>query len=100
MKFNVNEEVRIKLTDLGRAKLRANHDKIFNTPELRRDYPYLAPKEDAAGWSNFQLWNVMVEFGDAIGNGAPLLFDTNIDIPLPKRRSADRREARKWCKGA
>jgi hypothetical protein len=83
MLFNVNDTVRVKLTDYGRAMHRANHDG-HNAGRARRGLPpiaYLRPKEDADGWSKWQLWELMREFGPHVGLGRDVPFATTIEIP-------------------
>ncbi len=82
MKFNVNDKVRVKLTDHGRKVLREAHAVFW------ADYPNAAPreytpqKEDAEGWSEWQLHALMDAFGSRM-LGGPLLFETTIELVLP-----------------
>lgn len=57
--FNLNETVRVRLNDSGRA-IYANH----HAPYLIRDVP-----ED--GWVEMQMWDVMSTFGPHLHFGAP-----------------------------
>jgi hypothetical protein len=79
--FNVNETVRVKLTERGLQTLRERHD------EIARQYPafgsFKPPKTDADGWSEFQLWSLMRSLGPHILMGGPTLFETTIQIGLP-----------------
>lgn len=78
LKFNVNSVVRVKLADLGLDLLRKEHE------ELRAAAPSLgewSPPVDADGYSRFQLWDLMARFGEHMGNGSPLMFETDIMIP-------------------
>lgn len=77
MKFNINFYVRVKLTDEGRRIHRENWDKLFS---LKPGFEYRPPKEDEDGWSKFQLWELMREFGESVGCGMECPFDTEIDI--------------------
>lgn len=82
MKFNINDEVRVRLTDVGRAIHRKNHDDLFKAWGARGVMPeYRPPKEDPGGWSTWQLWDLMHEFGRHCYNGAKIPFETEIDIP-------------------
>lgn len=78
MKFNVNDHVRVRLTDEGRAILRRQHDDLVKGRPW--SYDYVPPKEDADGWSDWQLWVLMQQLGHTCGNGAPLTFETTIEI--------------------
>lgn len=75
IRFNVNDHVRVQLTDLGRQIHRD-----YWTPFCLSGYPYKAPEEDAQGWSKFQLWDLMKTFGKHLGNGQPGPFATEIEI--------------------
>jgi hypothetical protein len=79
MRFNINDKVRVKLTDHGRAVMAANHAELLESlPKLPA---FALPKEDADGWSEWQLWHLMSEFGQHMINGAPLCFEATIEIP-------------------
>lgn len=86
MRFNINEIVRVKLTDHGRAVHAADHamfwaslasSKGIKTPE------YQPPKEDADGWSKWQLWDLMGTFGAHTGLCRVPCFETTIEIVVP-----------------
>jgi hypothetical protein len=77
-RFNINDEVLVKLTDLGRARLQLNHEELFAVGV--RKHPYAPPKE-TDGWSRWQLWTLMREFGPHVRNGGLLMFETEIEIP-------------------
>ncbi len=85
MKFNINETVRVRLTDYGRAVLRDDWQSTTNiyyaSPEQRAIRgEYKPPKEDEHGWSEWQLWALMEAFGDHTGLGCRLSFETEIEI--------------------
>lgn len=79
MKFNVNEYVRVKLTERGRQIL------LDEAAEFRREHPQVKsphslPKEDEEGWSKWQMWSLMQHFGPHIHLGFDPPFETEIDI--------------------
>jgi hypothetical protein len=79
MKFNINHEVKVKLTDYGRKIHKQQWDDLVNTyPSVTMKYT--PPKEDRNGWSKWQLWQLMYTFGECIYNGAVLPFETTIEI--------------------
>lgn len=86
MKFNINDKVRVRLTDLGRktlAVLRAKQNEDMVTaygPGIPLQ-PITVPEVD--GWSKWQLWDLMATFGPYLGNGLPLVFETEIDLVCP-----------------
>lgn len=63
--LNVNEVVKVKLTDHGRAIL------------LKEKYP---KHEDSLGYSEWQLWELMSIFGEHLYNGCELTFENEIII--------------------
>lgn len=81
MKFNVNHEVRVKLTDLGRQihkDLFTQYHADFKSEALYRE-EYVPPVEDADGWSTWQLWYLMQTFGNCCSE-CRIPFETEIDI--------------------
>jgi hypothetical protein len=76
MLFNINEKVKVKLTDKGRAIHREHWAPFSST-----DYPYSPPKE-IDGWTEFQLWDLMAIFGEHIVMGVEPPFETTIDISV------------------
>lgn len=75
VEFNVNNTVWIRVTEHGR-KVEADHWASFglSLPE---------PRVDADGWEARQLWDVMSVFGQALGAGSPVPFETTIRLAPP-----------------
>lgn len=85
MKININDVVRVRLTDLGRKTLtilRAQENEHLATAGSRVRIPLAVVEVD--GWSEWQLWELMAAFGEFCGNGLPLMFETEIELPDPK----------------
>jgi hypothetical protein len=78
MMFNMNDKVRVQLTDEGRRIHRANHEKLFYNWDKMPEYH--APVETPEGWSDWQLWDLMHEFGAHCFNGCRVPFATTIEI--------------------
>lgn len=74
MKFNVNNTVRVRLNDYGRECHRRNFE-AMRLPSLT----YRPPVEDENGWSTWQLWVLMSEFGPHIIMSRPP-FETEIEL--------------------
>jgi hypothetical protein len=85
MKFNINDYVRVKLTPEGVEYLRQKHENSLADCHKRGfpGFPFKTPVTDKDGWSNWQLWDLMSSFGADIGPGRSLLFETEIEIPVP-----------------
>lgn len=83
--FNLNDKVLVRLTDRGRAVLKAQHEelaKAFGLPD-----PYRPPLANADGWLEYQLWALMRDFGPHIGMGLDLPLETEIKfVPKGPRR--------------
>lgn len=79
--FNVNDYVRVKLTEAGREALVKEHVALFRS--LPEQPKYVPPQTDAEGWSKFQLWDLMHRLGAACFVGGPVPFETAIFIAQP-----------------
>jgi hypothetical protein len=79
MKVNVNNEVKIRLTDEGRKILMEAHDKR-NEEHNGAFGDYAPPREDQFGWSTWQLWHLMREFGPHMYNGCKVPFEAEIEL--------------------
>lgn len=62
MKVNINEYVKVKLTEEGFAILRQQH-KDFWESVGKPDHKHIEPKVDEEGYSKFQLHVLMNQFG-------------------------------------
>ncbi|MGG3307336.1 hypothetical protein ABER23_07905 [Paenibacillus lautus] len=85
---NLNEYVKVKLTDHGISilkKERAELNKRFAERGLTGFGEY-EPKVDEDGYTSFQLWDLMQRLGPHISIGCQLPFETN--VILNSERSA------------
>lgn len=83
MKFNINDNVRVKLTNHGRKLHKLRYENMMDLYDERgfaRPFPYYPVEEDPKGWSTWQLWCLMEEFGEHIHNGTENPFETTIEI--------------------
>lgn len=80
MDFNINHKVRVKLTDFGRQTLERQHVKFWADAAPGKHHPFEPRKEDAEGWSEWQLWCLMKDLGSYCINGGRLPFETGIQI--------------------
>jgi len=76
--LNVNSTVRVKLTDHGRAVHAKDHADCWGSAGVIR--PYTPPKEDAEGWSRWQLWVLMQTFGPHTYLGGRPCFEADIEV--------------------
>lgn len=64
MKINLNQKVRVRVTPAGNSFLRRQHKELFGQGE---DAPKFCPlEEDEDGYSEWQLWDLMGHFGNAL----------------------------------
>lgn len=76
--FNANSYVKVKLTDIGRAEHKKQHDQLCIDAGIR--WAYVPPKEDEDGYSSWQLHGLMNTFGHMMCIGFILPFEPNILI--------------------
>ncbi|QZI89418.1 hypothetical protein SIPHO063v1_p0060 [Vibrio phage PS10B.1] len=76
-KFNINLEVKVKLTEYGVAELKRQHDEL-NEQLGGKLMTFKEPSTDDEGFSTFQLHDLMHRFGHLhhIGNNQ-LPFEGN-----------------------
>ncbi len=74
MKFNANNYIRVKLTDVGRDALLVHC--LQSGINLVERFP-----EDEDGYTEIQLWQAMNIFGPQFRHGSYIPFDMNIEIP-------------------
>jgi len=72
--FNINDYVLIKLTDRGKKILKENYDEL----QFEGKPTFKLPKTDENGYSKYQLWGLMSEFGKYLFNGCKIPFEMNI----------------------
>lgn len=79
MNFNINDNVKVKLTDFGRQMLEIDHDSFWKAVGYM-PYQYKAIEEDSEGWSTWQLYDLMQRLGKHIRLGFEIPFETEIQI--------------------
>ena len=84
VKINLNELVKVKLTDLGKDIYYHQYDELNARLGTIIFKPAFA-KEDDEGYTYFQLWNFMEVYGKHIGLSKPNVIDPlEIIYELPK----------------
>lgn len=78
MKFNVNGWVKVRLNDYGVQILRNNHIELMRRLPVR--LAFKEPARDEEGYSSFQMWAFMQEFGSHMILGCEIPFDSEIII--------------------
>ena len=86
--FNVNEYVRVKLTERGKKCLRENYDKLAQAWGGKLTFQFRLPEEDADGWSRWQMWSLMQDLGPHISIGSEPPFETSIEVLANTQSSA------------
>lgn len=77
MMFNINNKVRVRLTDVGRAAMVENHKRLYGVNAGKFE---VRTAKESDGWSEWQLWDLMREFGPHIHMAGPTPFETTIEI--------------------
>ena len=78
--FNINNTVKVKLTEVGKQMLEQDHNKFWSSHGNLNEHPYKPPKEDEDGYVEFQLWSLMYQLGKYHILGCELPIDTVILI--------------------
>lgn len=74
--YNINDDVLVKITPRGRDVVDMKNNEYTKRWGVRA--LYTLPIPDSDGYSKFQLWELMNLFGDYIGTGYEVPFETNI----------------------
>jgi hypothetical protein len=78
--FNVNHYVYVKLTSVGKAEHRRQHDELCEVAHC--SWEYTPPVEDEEGWSKWQMHSLMNRFGHLMSLGFDPPFETTIRIEI------------------
>jgi hypothetical protein len=88
MKFNINENVKVKLTNFGISVLRKQHDELMKVYSKVMDFPkFQEPEKDENGYSKFQLWALMESLGSYCGMAKEPPFETEIILSTGETES-------------
>lgn len=79
MKHNLNDSIRVKLTDYGKSIYTARLETI-NHYYGRRVIKDTKPTVDADGFSTFQLWDFMNTFGEYLYMGNTEIVIENLEF--------------------
>ncbi len=82
MDFNINNYVKVKLTDRGRLEAqKQSHELSLDIFKRTGKHQYFQPKEeDVTGWSIWQMNDLIVTFGHLLHEGKDLPFELDIQI--------------------
>lgn len=83
MMININDKVKVKLTELGKHIYLHQFDGLNEQITRNGGKPIVPnlPKTDADGYTTFQLWNLMEIYGPHMHLGCLIPFELNILIP-------------------
>ena len=80
MKFNIDDTIKIKLTEAGRLDLRRRYK------ELEKRYASLGhfemPEEDDEGWSKWSLMELILTFGPTTYQGLTMPFESEVELDI------------------
>ena len=72
-RINLNERIKVKLTDYGKEIYYHRFDDVFRQTELSVFKPEF-PKTDEEGYTTFQLWDFIHIYGNYIDMGLPAVI--------------------------
>lgn len=79
LSFNVNYDVYVRLTQVGRMELQRQHFELYlHIGKLNT--PYVPPVEDAGGWSKWSMWDLMNRLGPLCRMGCDVPFETTVEF--------------------
>jgi len=78
MKFNINNNILVKLNEKGLQHLRDEHTLLCT--KLNIPYKYTEPNIDKDGYTKFQMWSFMQKFGPVTRLSQELHYDLEIII--------------------
>ena len=79
--FNINNYVMVRLTDIGREELKRQAEELRQrVPAIK--HPYSLPKEDAKGFSKWQMHHLMSRLGHLCILGCEPPFEVDIKIQI------------------
>ena len=80
-KFNMNNSVKVKLNNIGRAELKRIHDELYSDLKIKKEY--IEKNTDCNGYSSFQMHDLMNTFGHMMVMGCKTPFET-LSIKIPE----------------
>lgn len=82
IEFNMNHQIKVKLTELGKRELQRQHDEF----EL---FPSMEITEDENGYSSWQAWVLFSKLGHRLHIGFDSPFELDVLIEAPKEPYKD-----------
>lgn len=74
MRLNLNENIKVKLTDFGKNIYWHQYDELNNSFGRQLCKPTM-PKVDEDGYTTFQLWHFMELYGEHMGMTLPNVIE-------------------------
>lgn len=95
VKYNLNWLVKVKLTRLGKKILWEQRKALNDSIIARGGIPLSGPifTEDADGYCEMQMWNLMDDFSGHISVCGELPFSTNVMIEVEESKSSEKTRA-------
>lgn len=88
VRFNINDEIKVKLTDKGKEILAKEIAEGNKVARLDPDFVLSDYQEDEEGYIHPQLWDFMRIFGSHFFNGGPCYIENNEIIFEAKEEEA------------
>jgi hypothetical protein len=80
IRFNINHDVRVKLTRHGEDCLKKNYEELAKRYAGKLPWAFQLPESDSDGWTRYQMHDLMAQFGPHLYCGAEIPFETEIEI--------------------
>jgi len=80
MTFNINDNVKVRLTEYGHEILKQQYDEAVEKYPALKGLLHGRYQEDAQGLVEFALWDLMYRFGKYVFNGCNMPFETIVRI--------------------
>lgn len=74
--YNINQGVKVKLTEMGLLILKQQHDDLYNHANIAHEY--VEPNIDKDGYSLFTMHSLMYRFGVYLTMGCDIPFEPDI----------------------
>ena len=78
--FNINDSVKVRLTKFGKDLHKKQWEDFWSSCGRLNEFPYDPLKTDPDGYVEFQMWNLMQDFGSYCGLCKEIPFETVILI--------------------
>lgn len=84
--FNLNSYIAVKLTDIGEAELKRQHEEFNKLCPQANIGEYSPRRIDKDGYTKFQGWDLMSKFGHMMWLCKDLPFELDVKIDVDEEK--------------